>query len=309
MHKSCQKINPYPTGRAFVTPVAIAPDGSPVAPYVPQAKRGELALCHIKALRLRNELGRLIAHRSAFGGEPVPDAAWAMVLARIQIFGRGGCDVFSLHRLADRVGLDRLSPGALAGAARDASTAADAMGDRFQILRPDEIGALLRVTREERDACLLSMVGSYDESAEDRRRRLDRERKRAARIKAGAAPRGESAAATEPWKVFSMSRATWYRRGCPRPMAGIETVSSAPLNKDHCPADEPVSRVSQGVGRRACGPAPQHTWPGSTPLYRRIIQLQNAIDERGPLDRSKSLSAGLSPPSIQAPVEFERIAA
>lgn len=51
----------------------------------------------------------------------------------------------------------------------------------------------------------------------ERQKQRDRERKAAKRRAIGMKPQAMSKTKQEPWKMLGMSRATWYRKGCPKP--------------------------------------------------------------------------------------------
>ena len=200
-----------PTG--FVTPPLDAYAGANVVPLrAPRARRGKLERHHVAAFRLRNELAWLVKHRNAFGGPSISDTAWCVVLADLQVFLFGPVDFDTVDALRRNLGVWPLDAEAMTRAVRDASSASQALGAGFNLPSPDKVGALLRVSTDERDTLLLRAIGAEDETAAARRRRLRRERAAERRAAAGHTPRDQALTRLRPWEEIGISRRTWERR-------------------------------------------------------------------------------------------------
>ena len=85
--------------------------------------------------------------------------------------------------------------------------------------KADNLAWRLRLTAQDRRMLAITTIGAIDENKAartKRRRKLERERKAAARLKAGAIPRkqyeAQSLAKAKPWEAEGISRRTWYRR-------------------------------------------------------------------------------------------------
>jgi hypothetical protein len=81
--------------------------------------------------------------------------------------------------------------------------------------KADELAHRLGLTMEMRTALKITTIGAVDMNKAERaalRRERNNAAKRARRAKAGAAPHAASAARSEPWKAFGISRRTYYRK-------------------------------------------------------------------------------------------------
>ncbi|GEM_PF-4807090 len=119
-----------------------------------------------------NEIARLVTYRQRFGLAMGDATAWAVVLANlIECLGTTA-DVQTVGELCRRIGLPSLDPDVVAPVCKPAEG---------KLLSQAYVGALLEVTALERQDCGLLRIEACDEPAADRRRRLDRERKRRVR--------------------------------------------------------------------------------------------------------------------------------
>jgi hypothetical protein len=162
-------------------------------------------------LRIK-EIGYLINHRFRYHGYVLPktsagrDIAFAMAC---HIARRPNAE----HRLERWLGL--WCPWMT----RDETTALISRTiARPHRLTADKLGALLRLTEDEREGLGITTIGSVEVSKEERaKRRQDRkqQRRKARRRSAGAKPRekyeAESLSTQKPWEKLGLSRASWYR--------------------------------------------------------------------------------------------------
>jgi hypothetical protein len=109
-------------------------------------------------------------------------------------------------------------------------------------LTADKLGALLRLTEEERQGLGITTIGSIEVSKEERarrRREAGRQRDERRRRSKGAKPRedyeAKSKSRTKPWAKFGMSRASWYRAGKPMPDAELHDAKSTTENRETSP--------------------------------------------------------------------------
>jgi len=119
-----------------------------------------------------NELGRLVAYRREYGLAMGPASGWAIVLANLSECLGVTSDCQTVDELRRRLRLPALDPDVVAPACKPADG---------KLLNQAYVGALLEVTSVEREDLRLLRIEAYDEPAADRRRRLDRERKRRVR--------------------------------------------------------------------------------------------------------------------------------
>ena len=203
-----------------------------------KSTRYEWTLVQMQGLGIRKALKRLFHYRKQRGQRLGTPGAWGHVAADIaaaikghNISGRdveGVCTVvgFSL----DRVVYDQLAVRA-SHARKSAGT------DDLNILAAAAVGYLIELTAEERSALKITRIDAIDETAAQRKRRLERERKAAARAAAGAVPRSQSKNVLAPWKVLGISRSTYYARGLHR----VRTESSVSPYKGETGRNSPIA--------------------------------------------------------------------
>jgi len=162
----------------------------------------------LNAMRLRNELGRLLDDRRRWGVVQPPAPGVAFVVTRLAVvLAKGGCDFASARDLARRLGSDPVPEAVLMREVRRASAEGRLMGSAWRLPVPDLLGEVLRVDEEERERLGLRLIGAFDLPA---------------LRDAGAKPKGGA----KPWIDEGISRAAWYRR---QSYTSGETVSSAHL--------------------------------------------------------------------------------
>ena len=177
-------------------------------------RRFQWTLVEMHALGIRNALRKLffLRHRRGQGfGSP---GAWAQVAADITAAIRGpdirGRDVDGTCTV---MGL-RLNPGVCEQMAARASNARRSAGpDDLRILAAAAVGHLVELTAEERSTLEITKIDAIDETADQRTKRLSKERKAAARAAAGAVSRSRSKKALAPWKGLGISKSSFYARG------------------------------------------------------------------------------------------------
>lgn len=116
-----------------------------------------------------NDLGRLASYRRRHGLELGTEAAWAAVLANLSECFGVSADAFSINQLARRLGLPAIDPDVAAAASRPADG----------LIMPSHVaGKLLQVLSSERTDAKVRSLEAIDETVEERKRRLSRERQR-----------------------------------------------------------------------------------------------------------------------------------
>lgn len=132
----------------------------------------------------RRELHQLVQGRRRDGViDDVPPEAWCVVLANLAAcfsvyhYNAPRDIEAGVYALCDWIGIRRIDKRWLEPVIRDTEIAAR-VWTTYKLSSPDDAGALLRVTRDERTDYGLVKIGSMDEDKHQRRRRLDRERKR-----------------------------------------------------------------------------------------------------------------------------------
>jgi hypothetical protein len=81
--------------------------------------------------------------------------------------------------------------------------------------KADDLGEYLRLSDAERSEWGVRTIGAHDLSKRQRtlrRKRQNREREAARRLRRGATPRSRSLSRVQPWKAEGISRRTWERR-------------------------------------------------------------------------------------------------
>ncbi len=124
---------------------------------------------YVVARQRCNELARLALYRLENGLDLGPPVAWALVLANLAVCLGQASDVTAIAALCRRLQLPQLDEDISAAACHNAGT---------ELMKAAHAGALLQVTTVERDDCRLLRIDAWDESADDRQRRLARERQR-----------------------------------------------------------------------------------------------------------------------------------
>lgn len=116
-----------------------------------------------------NDLGRLVAYRRRHALNIGSEFSWAVVLANLSEALGTTADVFAVHDLARRLGLPEIDADIAAAACRS--------GDGL-LLSAVVVGEFLEVSSCERTDARLRNVEAVDECAEDRKRRIARDRQR-----------------------------------------------------------------------------------------------------------------------------------
>lgn len=194
--------------------------------------------------QLRNECSRLAylrrSHRLALGEA----TGWAVVIANV-VGGMGKAITGdAINLMAVSFGLPAIDDGIVDAVALDAETARRLWGaGRHNLLGARMVGALLQVTAVEREEAGIRCIDAIDESPADRRRRLDRQRKKAGRLKraAKARPRLTQAAMAS---ADGVSLSTWQRRH-----RDLNPVRSP--KKEGAPARDTHARVRKQTPNRS----------------------------------------------------------
>lgn len=172
------------------------------------AKRPSMPASERQVKTRRNSLSRLAHLRMSRGYATGELAAWAVAIANV-IAGLGQeVTAESIDDMAKSFGLPEIERGTCNAVARSAEKERRVWSGEYRVLRGQDVGDMLAVTSVERDEAEITDIGAIDETPDQRARRLDRQRKRAARA-ALAAPRltQKQRAAAE-----GISLATWKRR-------------------------------------------------------------------------------------------------
>lgn len=240
-----------------------------------------------KTRQRRNSLSRLAHLRLAQGLALGEAAAWALAIANT--IGGLGREVTgqAIAEMARSFGLPDLEPGVAEAIAQDAETARRLWGaGRHQLLTAQMVGSLLAVTAAEREEAGLRDIGAVDETSAERRRRLDRERKKAARA-ARAAQAGPRLTQAQMAAAEGVSLATWKRHRVI--LSGSEPksvrLSSLSLREDARACVK--KRTRNGSCEKADGvpgaPITRSTMPAVAPSHPPAGQL---IDPRGAIGSS-----------------------
>ncbi|MEO5807901.1 hypothetical protein [Devosia sp.] len=164
----------------------------------------------------RKALRELVRYRRSDGLVIEDMVAWATIAADIAgaVFGpsmtvrnvEGQCEYLG-------IGIDKSTLVPIAARATQWRRAA-----QYAPLSGDEVGRLVKLTWQERDALIeldaakkidagaIDKIGSFDETARDRRKRKDRARK------AGQRALARSPQPLSPWEAAGMSRSVYYRK-------------------------------------------------------------------------------------------------
>lgn len=171
----------------------IAERGAPSAPQ-------QFTILEMTGLYYRKAFRSLVIYRRKNGVVIEDIASWAAIAADIAaaVFGPK-MTLRNVEGQASYLTLDfasaALAPLALRAAARRRSL-------DYQPLSGDEVGRMVQLDWRERDHLEITRVGSFNETAKERRRRLDRERQRGLRERAGARPRS----AQKHWDLLGMKK-------------------------------------------------------------------------------------------------------
>lgn len=119
-----------------------------------------------------NDLGRLVSYRRRHGFEIGTEAAWAAVIANLAECSGVTADAYVINEFARRLRLPPIDYDVAAAACRSADG----------LLMPSHVaGKLLEVSSCERTAAIIRSLEAIDEPADERKRRLSRERQRKCR--------------------------------------------------------------------------------------------------------------------------------
>ncbi|MFC7396530.1 hypothetical protein ACFQU1_04915 [Chelatococcus sp. GCM10030263] len=169
----------------------------------------------IAALQRLNELGRLVAFRIRRGDNIGNPDGWASVLADTAAALGKEVDVASVNDLCRRIGLLDIDPAKILAAVHGRETARRVWRG-YRVMSPEAAGAAVELTTAERSELRIRRLDAWDEPAEERKRRIGREKKARQRRAKGAMPReqfiAQSLAAAKPWDAEGMSRSAWYRK-------------------------------------------------------------------------------------------------
>jgi hypothetical protein len=158
--------------------------GSAVLGYVKQPSKGRQPVTwwQVMAWQRYNELGRLIKYRTVHKLDMGPPIGWAVTLANLAACLGREVDTPRLLELCYMLRLEPIEPAILAGVARDTEKARR-VWSRYELLDAASTGELIQLTSAERGDLDIRRIDACDESAEDRKRRLTRERVRRNREK------------------------------------------------------------------------------------------------------------------------------
>lgn len=172
----------------------------------------------MNAVQRYHDLDRLATHRRRHAPDLGDEQAWARIIANLCRVRDNQVSVSSVNITARRLHVGPLDQTIVNIVVRDISVMA--WGNRYPLYTPEEAGKLLRVTKVEREAADLEKIDAIDEPGEERKRRLDRERKRREReLQAAAKPPTKAEIA----KALGISRPTldaWIKAGKVDPETG-----------------------------------------------------------------------------------------
>lgn len=188
------------------------------------ASAGGLAMSSEKTLgfELRNALHRIFSARTRDDHAVGNLDGWARTIcyAAAKIDGQISPAIVRKH--AGWIGVD-IPADILAPVVREAGAALSA---GVLEATPAIIGEAIQLTAAEReDLEIRRLIDACDETAKDRRRRMNRERQAKRRASLGAKARSQSLNAREPWKELGICRATYYRQ------KGETKTSRTPISK------------------------------------------------------------------------------
>lgn len=131
---------------------------------------------------------------------------WAAIVADIAacIFG-ASMTAKNVEGQAAFIGLD-IAPATLAPFAAAWAARRRAEGEDFRPISNSDLGRMVRLDWRERDELNLVRITAHNETAEECRRRRNRERMARKRAEARAAQ------TFKPWEILGVSKATYYRR-------------------------------------------------------------------------------------------------
>lgn len=215
----------------------------------PRARVVKLTTTVGRMRRRKCEIERLGRFRAMHDPEtPIDPSAWATVIADTLLFDFDKLTAIDFRRVANAAAIeinDKIANEALDRAALRFAR----QGSYCQPIRSDRVGKMLGLSCEERLACVITTMRAIDETwAERQQRRIedrrlrDRNRKRIARA-GKTTPRSDyeanSVSRTKPWEAAGMSRATWYRRGKPKPETRASTRQGYPIEARTDPVSLP----------------------------------------------------------------------
>lgn len=221
MPRQKQKAPPVAPGSAPISEV-ITPREShgfnaratPAEPRAVFALRPE----HRRGFQRRNELARIVALCARDNLDMGPCLGWAHVVANLAAFGFGGLDARTFFDACRRIGLPSgfIDPDVVGSIVTTTAHAAEARGARFRLMSAREAGALIQLTSATREEADCRTLDACDEAAEDRQRRLNREKLARRRLKRGSVPHSRSVRQSQPWAQLGFpNEKTWRRHGCP----------------------------------------------------------------------------------------------
>jgi|GEM_PF-3059216 len=166
----------------------------------------------MNAAQRRSDLNRLLHYRRKNGFAFGPEIGWVEVIANLVRVLNGTVTTEVVHEEAKRLGLGKIDQHLVADVVADIS--ARAWG-KYKLFSPRLAGAKLQVTSVERDEAGIIKLDAVDETKEERRRRVDRERKaekRAAEATLRTQSKPKSEIMAELAKELGISVSTLYRR-------------------------------------------------------------------------------------------------
>lgn len=171
------------------------------------------------ALHVRKVLMALARHRQA-NGTPIGNlTSWVTVAADISAALHGAVTERTVEAMCVRMGipLSEKSRLIIAPIAARAAASQSASGYRsFKMMDGETVGQFVELTSKEREALGIKKIGAVDESKDDRRKRLNRERQASRRSGVGGGGVSKTplpASATKPWEEYGISRSLWYAEG------------------------------------------------------------------------------------------------
>lgn len=176
-----------------------------------RAAAGGKPVLEMKALGTRRSLHRLLRLRTDAGQKFGNLAGWVAVAGDIAAGLKDQPRERDVEAVCVAIGIP-IDAKLIATVARRVAAARRSEGEGFQMMSPEVIGKHVELTARERNELGIINIGSIDESPSERSKRLGRELKAENRRGQGVKPRPRRSV-EQPWKLMSISKATYYRRG------------------------------------------------------------------------------------------------
>ncbi len=200
-----------------------------------------------------------------------PESAWLIVIADL-VARRDGCvTTDAMAHAIQRIGLTGIDPVVLSGILHAVP------GEPRKLMSPDQVGALLHVAAAEREELGIRDIGSCDETAAERRKRLDRMRKAAMRAANRAASRPPSQESERPWEAEGVCRSTWFRGQAARRVGEtvrVRASSSSSQYGEDTPRAHAMGRAENGLqeaAKKSLGEVAGASWGERTASHVDVI--------------------------------------